>query len=363
MAFGTTKSNFGFAAQSPFGGFADQSSLDGDNEPSKELTESLKGLYTSGNYSDLAITCRGKSYQVHKAIEASEGKIDLPDDDPEAVDAMISYLYLLNYDLKLGNASQVGEGEAAETATSEEAPAGSTRASRTRPALVAHAKVYILADKCLISGLKALALRKFATSVREHIDVDDFVHAMQEVYNFTLENDKGLRDVIVSTLCKRRYLLDQKEVQVVLKDLGAVTYDLVITMSDDDVCKDAIARLGGNHEPNITASRSHSLKKHYMYTATSLLRSRNPNILVRVVNKPSVEPVKWGWTSASAPRTVIALFEREGLCNAMVFDIPDRMWMLAHGAWTPRRALEHDVGCNTYALINAVAQVALVGCR
>ena len=143
---------------------------------------------------------------------------------------MISYLYRLNYDLKLSNASRVGESEAAETTTSEEALTGSTRALWTRPELVAHAKVYILADKCLIVGLKALALRKFATSVREHIDVDDFAHAMQQVYKFTLETDKGLKDVIISTLYKHRYLLDQKEVQAVLKDHGAVTYDLVMYM-------------------------------------------------------------------------------------------------------------------------------------
>ncbi|RYP28766.1 hypothetical protein DL767_007059 [Monosporascus sp. MG133] len=114
---------------------------------------------------------------------------------------MISYLYRLNYDpkpsdasrvgkgeaaetptsdydLKLGDASRVDEGEAAETPTYEEAPAGSTRALRTRPELVAHAKVYIFAEKCLISGLKALTFRKFATSVYEYIDVDNFAYVM-----------------------------------------------------------------------------------------------------------------------------------------------------------------------------------------
>ncbi|EAQ90444.1 hypothetical protein CHGG_02379 [Chaetomium globosum CBS 148.51] len=198
-----------------------QASLNGDDEHSKELMESLKGLYTSGRYSDLAITCQGKSYRVHKAIvcprsgffaaacngqfkasrcEASEGRIDLPDDDPEAVDAMISYFYRLNYDLNWVDSSREDEDGAAETATFEEAPANSSLASRTRPELVAHAKVYILSEKYLVGGLKALALQKFATSVCNHLDVDDFLPAIQEVYNFTSENDRGLRDVITEDL-------------------------------------------------------------------------------------------------------------------------------------------------------------------
>ncbi len=84
----------------------------------------------------------------------------------------------------------------------------------------------------LIGGLKNLALRKFATSVHDHFDVDDFLLVVQEVYNTNLENDKGLRDVITSTLYQQRHLLGRKEVQVVLKDLGAATFDLVMYMNE-----------------------------------------------------------------------------------------------------------------------------------
>lgn len=85
MAPGTRWTNFGSAAQP---------SLTRNDEPSKELMESMEGyllfvllkcpsskfstygannkfwarLYTSGNYSDLVVTCRGKSYRVHRAI-------------------------------------------------------------------------------------------------------------------------------------------------------------------------------------------------------------------------------------------------------------------------------------------------------
>ena len=161
------------------------------------------------------------------AQEAYEGKIDLLEDDPDTVDAMINYFYRLEYGLGWINLSRISEDEAAETATPE-AATDSTRQSPARPMLVAHAKVYMLADKYLISGLKALALRKFTTSVCNCFDANDFLHAMQEIYSSTSDNEDGLRAVIVSTLYKHRYLLDQKEVQAVLKDFGSVTYDLVM---------------------------------------------------------------------------------------------------------------------------------------
>ena len=116
---------------------------------------------------------------------------------------MIRYFYRFEYGLGWIGQSRFGENKAAEMATSEAVAADSTPASRAHPELVAHAKVYILAEKYLIGGLKALAL---------------------------LENGEGLRAVIVSTLYKHRYLLDQKEAQVILKELGAVTYDLVMYM-------------------------------------------------------------------------------------------------------------------------------------
>ena len=133
---------------------------------------------------------------------------------------MISYLYCLDYGQNGIDASQVGE----------DGPAGLIQSPGTCPELVAHARVYILAQKYLIGGLETLALRKFTNSVHHQFNVDSFLQAMEEVYNTTLEDDKGLRGVIISTLYQQRHLLDQKEVQVILKDLGAATFDLVMYM-------------------------------------------------------------------------------------------------------------------------------------
>jgi hypothetical protein len=62
-----------------------------------------------------------------------------------------------------------------------------------RDVLVTHAKVYALAEKYLIRGLKAVALRRFkALATICGLDNNDFLHATREVYTSTVEDDKRL---------------------------------------------------------------------------------------------------------------------------------------------------------------------------
>ncbi|KAI0813115.1 hypothetical protein GGR55DRAFT_598356 [Xylaria sp. FL0064] len=79
------------------------------DKPSKELLAGLKQLYTNGEYSDLSVTCRGKEHRVHRAIvcprsevlglqASSNSTLDLSYYDPQVIDAMIHYLYHLDYD-------------------------------------------------------------------------------------------------------------------------------------------------------------------------------------------------------------------------------------------------------------------------
>jgi hypothetical protein len=179
------------------------------------------------------ISCRGKEYHVHRAVvctqsdffsaacrgtfkEAQEGKIDLPDDDPRLVDIMVHYLYHFDYDVQLHGVETDGH------RTNDSEPGGG--------ALLTHAKVYSLAEKYLIHGLKAVALRQFRAATARSPDIDDFLPAMEEVYTSTIEDDRGLRDVVVETLCKHSEWLDEEDVRDVVKGLGALTYDMVIYM-------------------------------------------------------------------------------------------------------------------------------------
>jgi hypothetical protein len=126
---------------------------------------------------------------------------------------MIHYFYYFDYNLQVKHKS--GHSDKSET---------------DGDVLTTHAKVYALAEKYLIRGLKAVALRKFKAAAAVCSDVDDFLQATLEVYTSTIEDERGLRDVVVETLFKNSEWLDKEKVRAVIKELGALTYDLVIYM-------------------------------------------------------------------------------------------------------------------------------------
>ncbi|KAK3290210.1 uncharacterized protein B0H64DRAFT_349875 [Chaetomium fimeti] len=207
-----------------------------EDEPSKSL---VKGLYSSREYSDLVISCRGKEHHVHKAIvcmqseflavacragfkETQEGKIDLPDDDPQLVHIMVHYLYHFDYDTKPQDKGIGFDGSVTnrdETDTNEP----------VTNVLVTHAKVYALAEKYLIRGLKVVAQRHFKAATTS-VTLDGFLQAISEVYSSTIGDDRGLRDIIVETLHKHSAWLDKEEMRDMLRVSGALAYDLVMYM-------------------------------------------------------------------------------------------------------------------------------------
>ncbi|KAJ5703862.1 hypothetical protein N7493_011000 [Penicillium malachiteum] len=74
----------------------------------------FKSLLDSGRYSDLTLSCKGKTFHLHRAIvcsqssffdaavkypfkEASLSHVDLPDDNLATVQPVISFFYLQDY--------------------------------------------------------------------------------------------------------------------------------------------------------------------------------------------------------------------------------------------------------------------------
>ncbi|KAK4461260.1 hypothetical protein QBC42DRAFT_178888, partial [Cladorrhinum samala] len=194
-------------------------------------------LYSSGEYSDLVISCGGREYHVHRNIVCTQSeffsaacrgsfkarKISLPDDDPRLIHIMVHYLCHFDYDIQLQH-------ECFRLAPLETGRDGTNVNESVGDILLTHAKVYALAEKYLIRGLKAVALRQFKAAAAVSEDIDDFFGAALVVYESTIENDRGLRDVVVETLCKHSKWLDEEKVRDVVKGLGALTYDMVIYM-------------------------------------------------------------------------------------------------------------------------------------
>jgi hypothetical protein len=98
--------------------------------------------------------------------------------------------------------------------------------STPEPHLITHARVYALAEKYQIAGLKSLAKRKFAAQVALHHSSTEFPSAMLEVYESTVESDRGLRDVITQTFRRNPEIARRKDVCEVVRQSPELAYEL-----------------------------------------------------------------------------------------------------------------------------------------
>ncbi|KAF5685943.1 kelch repeat BTB domain-containing protein [Fusarium circinatum] len=237
-------------------------SLFNTSENCHEYLKDLPEMLKTGKYSDLTIVCGNNRYQVHRNIlcarskffdvscdrdfKESNGVIELPDDDPAAVQKMIGYIYnieyaptttqmLDNYDdieaelsdtdydnaeryrMKLFGAEFV---ERKRIKQLKERKWASWKVEEPTPSsqLSLHAKVYALGEKYRIEGLKKEAQRKFESEIQSgNVGVDDFAEAVEEVYTSTVSDDRGLRDVVVRMIEQDILLLDHMVVREVMR--------------------------------------------------------------------------------------------------------------------------------------------------
>jgi hypothetical protein len=92
--------------------------------------------------------------------------------------------------------------------------------------LIIHAKVYALAEKYGIMGLKALARRKFASQAKEHISSTELPWAMKEVYESTVDSDRGLRDIVIQTFRANPDIARRPDVEDVVRETPSLAWEL-----------------------------------------------------------------------------------------------------------------------------------------
>jgi len=80
--------------------------------------------------------------------------------------------------------------------------------------------------RCLIPSLKTLAARKFIDSIAQHYDSPAFAMAIEEVYENSLDRDRGLREPILDLLMMHPEVRARDDVREVLQYTPTLEYEL-----------------------------------------------------------------------------------------------------------------------------------------
>ncbi|KAK1837075.1 hypothetical protein QBC39DRAFT_377372 [Podospora conica] len=191
-------------------------------EDGEQPTTPMAVTHTHGTSPpDFTITCGHTTHLVHKHLLSSKSRffratctgpfkeshqqtLSLPaSDDPDLVSLLLDYIYHDTYTLQDDD--------------EQEAP------------IVAHARMYALAEKYMLDGLKAAARSGFArVIITDAFTAREFAEAVRVVYASTVDGDRGLRDVVVRTMDGRPGMMEEEEVKGVVGEVGEVGLDLVM---------------------------------------------------------------------------------------------------------------------------------------
>lgn len=209
-------------------------------DPTTGLKNGMATFLSSEKYSDLQIKTGGTWRNVHKLVlcaqsdffdkacserfkEGIEARIDLEEDPPDAVAAMLSFLYLFDYKIPEQQESMD---------------------------LQFHAKVYVIAEKYDISCLKEHAFQQIRSKnssyrLLQNEQIHDFISMIEITYNGTPEADRTLRDFVCQWAKKNiTSLAMQKEFEDLLESGGNFAKELVRTLGNVPTGGDRYSKKG-----------------------------------------------------------------------------------------------------------------------
>jgi hypothetical protein len=93
--------------------------------------------------------------------------------------------------------------------------------------LLLHAKMYEVADKYDIPDLKDLAKAKFEASCRHFWDTPSFAIAARHAFSTTVEDDRGLRDIVSATISEHLELMHDLEVGAVMDEFNGLALGIL----------------------------------------------------------------------------------------------------------------------------------------
>lgn len=92
----------------------------------------------------------------------------------------------------------------------------------TAEQLVVHAKMYEIGDKYDVVGLKDLAKEKFSRGCKHFRKTPSFALAANHAFSTTVEDDKGLRDIVSATISEHIELVNDPGVSVLMSQFNGL---------------------------------------------------------------------------------------------------------------------------------------------
>ncbi|KAK7536818.1 BTB/POZ protein [Phyllosticta citribraziliensis] len=199
------------------------------SEGDHRLRKSIASLLDSGRFADAKIECDGQTFHVHKSVictqseyfsrafdekngfkEANTSTIQLQEIEASTVRAIIEFMY---------------HGDYKTTAEDND--------------LLLSIDVYAAAEMYQVGGLKEAATRHFKEVAPSMFDIPTFPDAIHAIYQSTMEEDRGLRDILVDTAVPQIHdLVKATKFNNTLVQNGEFGKDLVHAMNmkfEDDV--------------------------------------------------------------------------------------------------------------------------------
>jgi hypothetical protein len=149
-------------------------------------------------------------------IKANEFDWDLDVEDTTAVKLMIHYFYHHDYPSK--SYTDVKDNHL-------------TTANVAKGVLVVHSKMYAMADKYQVPGLKALAVRKFQADWSK--TAAGLSTAIVIAFMSTSDTDQGLRQVIVRGLGRKLAIVKHEVMVKTVKEIPELVYALYSKLLDE----------------------------------------------------------------------------------------------------------------------------------
>ncbi|GAB7331566.1 hypothetical protein MBLNU13_g02951t2 [Cladosporium sp. NU13] len=166
-------------------------------------------------------------------------------DEPEIVKLMVEYFHHFNYlrdTESLSNSAATlspATGTAGSSSTPKKAkhklarvrlppPTDRTQQPPSQISIIEHAKVFAIAVKYQIDGLRDLAASKFKDAASAHWDHDDFVRSIYVTYSSTAKEVTQLREVVAEILHQHCDDIEEdSELETALCNIPRLAYDVL----------------------------------------------------------------------------------------------------------------------------------------